>query len=88
MLNQIEKQVDVLNVFCSTGEEILFWEIVLFSIYFVSSQIRFEINNFVMRYNAKYLLDANNKLIIEKIGWNKIKEFHKELEPFGICKVR
>ena len=85
IVQQIEKQVDVIKAFYHTDEETIFQESALYK---VKSSYLFEerqIQNIIKDSHANIVTVSPNYFVIEKTGWREDTEkLYKELEPYGL----
>jgi len=85
VVNQLEKQVEILKAFLHTDDEIVYQEIALYK---VPSEILMEekgVEKIVREHNARILTIEKEFVIIEKTGHKKdTQELYERLEPYGI----
>ncbi|MEE3085564.1 MAG: acetolactate synthase small subunit [Bacteroidota bacterium] len=85
LINQIEKQVDVIRAFYHTDEETIFQES---SLYKVKSSALFEerhIQNIIKESHANIVTVSPEYFVIEKTGFrNETDRLYHDLEPFGL----
>ncbi|MEC7068959.1 MAG: acetolactate synthase small subunit [Bacteroidota bacterium] len=85
LINQIEKQVDVIRAFYHTDEETIFQESALYK---VKSSALFEerhIQNIIKESHANIVTVSPEYFVIEKTGFrNETDRLYHDLEPFGL----
>ena len=85
LINQIEKQVDVIRAFYHTDEETIFQESALYK---VKSSALFEerhIQNIIKDSHANIVTVSPEYFVIEKTGFrNETDRLYHDLEPFGL----
>lgn len=85
LINQIEKQVDVIRAFYHTDEETIFQESALYK---VKSSALFEerhIQNIIKESHANIVTVSPKYFVIEKTGFrNETDRLYHDLEPFGL----
>ena len=85
LINQIEKQVDVIRAFYHTDEETIFQESALYK---VKSSALFEerhIENIIKESHANIVTVSPEYFVIEKTGFrNETDRLYHDLEPFGL----
>ena len=85
LINQIEKQVDVIRAFYHTDEETIFQESALYK---VKSSALFEerhIQNIIKESHANIVPVSPEYFVIEKTGFrNETDRLYHDLEPFGL----
>ena len=85
LINQIEKQVDVIRAFYHTDEETIFQESALYK---VKSSALFEerhIQNIIKESHANIVTVSPEYFVIEKTGFrNETDRLYQDLEPFGL----
>ena len=85
LINQIEKQVDVIRGFYHTDEETIFQESALYK---VKSSALFEerhIQNIIKDSHANIVTVSPEYFVIEKTGFrNETDRLYHDLEPFGL----
>ena len=85
LINQIEKQVDVIRAFYHTDEETIFQESALYK---VKSSALFEerhIQNIIKESHANIVTVSPKYFVIEKTGFrNETDRLYLDLEPFGL----
>ena len=85
LINQIEKQVDVIRAFYHTDEETIFQESALYK---VKSSALFEerhIQNVIKESHANIVTVSPEYFVIEKTGFrNETDRLYHDLEPFGL----
>lgn len=85
LINQIEKQVDVIRAFYHTDEETIFQESALYK---VKSSALFEerhIQNIIKESHANIVTVSPEYFVIEKTGFrNETDRLYLDLEPFGL----
>ena len=85
LINQIEKQVDVIRAFYHTDEETIFQESALYK---VKSSALFEerhIQNIIKESHANIVTVSPEFFVIEKTGFrNETDRLYHDLEPFGL----
>jgi len=85
LIQQIEKQVDVIKVFYHTDEETIFQESALYK---VKSSALFEerhIQNIIKESHANIVTVSPEYFVIEKTGFrNETDRLYQDLAPFGL----
>ena len=85
LINQIEKQVDVIRAFYHTDEETIFQESALYK---VKSSALFEerhIQNIIKESHANIVTVSPEYFVIEKTGFrNETDRLYQDLAPFGL----
>lgn len=85
IVNQIEKQIDVIKAFYHTDEEIIYQESALFKI---ASHLLFDerqIQNIIKESNSQIVTVSREFFVLAKTGRrHEIDEMHDALEPYGI----
>ena len=85
LINQIEKQVDVIRACYHTDEETIFQESALYK---VKSSALFEerhIQNIIKESHANIVTVSPEYFVIEKTGFrNETDRLYQDLEPFGL----
>ena len=85
IVQQIEKQIEVIKAFYHTDEETIFQESALFKI---SSDLLFDerqIQNIIKNNHSDIVTVARDFFVISKTGRrSEVDKMHEELKPFGI----
>ncbi len=85
LINQIEKQVDVIRAFYHTDEETIYQESALYK---VKSSALFEerhIQNIIKESHANIVTVSPEYFVIEKTGFrNETDRLYQDLAPFGL----
>lgn len=85
IVNQIEKQIEVVRAFYHTDEEMIFQQTALFKI---ASHLLFDerqIQNIIKESNAQIVTVSRDFFVLAKTGRRfEIDEMHDKLEPYGI----
>jgi acetolactate synthase-1/3 small subunit len=85
IVQQIEKQIEVIKAFYHTDDEIIYQESAIFKI---DSDLLFDerqIQNIIKEHNATIVTVARDFFVLAKTGRrNEIDEMHDAFEPFGI----
>lgn len=85
LIQQIEKQVDVIKAYYHTDEETIFQESALYK---VKSSALFEerhIQNIIKESHANIVTVSPDYFVIEKTGFrNETDRLHQDLAPFGL----
>lgn len=85
LVQQIDKQVDVLKVFCYTNDEIIYQELALYKIPTEAFYKGYEVENIITKYNARVLSIEKEYVVIEKIGYiQETEELLDKLQEYGI----
>ena len=85
LVQQIEKQVDVIKAFYHTDEETIFQETALYK---VKTNFLFEerqIQNFIKQSHANIVTVSPEFFVIEKTGFrHETEQLREQLAPFGL----
>ncbi len=85
VVNQIEKQIEVIKAFFHTDEETIFQESALYK---VASKSLFEerhIQNIIKNSHAKIVTVNTEFFVIEKTGFrHETEQLYKDLAPYGL----
>ncbi|MEZ4811835.1 MAG: acetolactate synthase small subunit [Allomuricauda sp.] len=85
IVNQIEKQIEVIKAFYHTDDEIIYQESALFKI---ASHLLFDerqIQNIIKESNSQIVTVSREFFVLAKTGRrHEIDEMHDALEPYGI----
>ena len=85
LVQQIEKQVDVIKAFYHTDEETIFQETALYK---VTTKFLFEerqIQNFIKQSHANIVTVSTEFFVIEKTGFrHETEQLREQLAPFGL----
>ncbi|MEK9584432.1 MAG: acetolactate synthase small subunit, partial [Flavobacteriaceae bacterium] len=85
LVQQIEKQVDVIKAFYHTDEETIFQETALYK---VTTKFLFEerqIQNFIKQSHANIVTVSPEFFVIEKTGFrHETEQLREQLAPFGL----
>ena len=85
VVNQLEKQVEILKAFLHTDEEIVYQEIALYKVPSESLMKEKGVEQIVREHNARILTIEKEFVIIEKTGHKEdTQELYDRLEPYGI----
>jgi len=85
VVNQLEKQVEILKAFLHTDEEIVYQEIALYKVPSESLMKEKGVEQIVREHNARILTIEKEFVIIEKPGHKRdTQELYERLEPYGI----
>jgi acetolactate synthase-1/3 small subunit len=85
IVQQIEKQIEVIKAFYHTDEETIYQESALFKI---ASNLLFDerqIQNIIKENNAQIVTVSREYFVVAKTGRRgEIDEMHQQLKPYGI----
>ena len=85
VVNQLEKQVEILKAFLHTDKEIVYQEIALYKVPSESLMKEKGVEQIVREHNARILTIEKEFVIIEKTGHKRdTQELYERLEPYGI----
>ena len=85
VVNQIEKQVDVLKAFVHEDDELVFQEIALYKIPAEAIMREKDVEQIVREFHARILTFEKEFIVIEKTGHQEdTQELYNRLEPYGI----
>jgi len=85
IVQQIEKQVDVLKAFYHTNEELVYQEIALYKVSTDDLTASDKIEALIRKYNARILEITKEFTVIEKTGHKEeTQEFFEELNQFRV----
>ena len=85
LVNQLEKQIDVLKAFYYKNEEVVYQEIALYKVPVHIFTNGFNVESLIRAHNARILEIDTEFIVIEKTGHQTETEaLLKELEQFGI----
>ncbi len=85
LVNQLEKQIDVLKAFYYRQEEVVYQEIALYKVPTHIFSNGYNVENLIRAHNARILEIEPEYIVIEKTGHQEETEaLYKELERIGI----
>jgi acetolactate synthase-1/3 small subunit len=85
VVNQLEKQVEILKAFLHTDKEIVYQEIALYKVPSESLMKEKGVEKIVRDHHARILTMEKEFVIIEKTGHkHETQELYERLEPYGI----
>ena len=85
LVQQIEKQVDVIKAFYHTDKETIFQESALYKVKSSSLFKQRHIQNVIKKSNANIVTVSPKFFVIEKTGFrHETEQLYKDLEPYGL----
>jgi acetolactate synthase-1/3 small subunit len=85
VVNQLEKQVDILKAFLHEEDEIIHQEIALYKVSTDALMKGKEVEKIVREHHARILTFEKEYIVIEKTGhMNETQELYDKLEPYGL----
>ena len=85
VVQQIEKQIDVIKAFYHTDKETIFQESALYKVKSSSLFKQRHIQNVIKKSNANIVTVSPKFFVIEKTGFrHETEQLYKDLEPYGL----
>ena len=85
VVNQIEKQIEVIKAFFHTDEETIFLETALYKVKSKSLFEERQIQNIIKESRANMVTVKPDFFVIEKTGWREeTEDLYNKLKPYGL----